>query len=356
MTARRLSYALTSLAAHTFPPSRSRDARVVRDCARDAIDSFGMRALARESLSVAGAGLKVRLGVARGDVLRAPWRAALAVLPLPLAAALLCLWTFGFVPRYDHWPLGEGWLMLLGGSLLAVTGAAFRSRWATALGAAVTFAAAVSPHLGYGTEAALADTPSFFAGSGVDLAAASYLPTLLLIAAAWTLPRKPDRSARVVVDRLVLGLLPTAVALIHLLPREKPEPQIGFGYDVPAHGRTIGGSGQEPTVFFGDPYPWPWLQESHTLITALGIALLVAIVYSWRSARTRPEPALATALVLAAVAWPVAWVMHGYAVWPQILVPLGVAAALTLRAAKAAAIESSPHDLRQGRRPRQAGG
>jgi hypothetical protein len=347
MTGRRLSYALTSLAAHTFPPSRSADARVVRDCARDAIDSAGMRVLARESLSVAGAGLRVRLGVARGDVLRAPWRAALAALPLPLAAALLCLWTFGFVPRYDHWPLGEGWIMLLGGSLLAVVGAAFRSRWATALGAAVTFVAAISPHLGYGTEAALADTPSFFAGSGVDLAAASYVPALLLVASAWSIPRRPDRSASVLVDRLLLGLLPTAIALIHLLPREEPPPQIGFLYRAP---------GAQPEVTFGDPYPWPWLQESHTLITALGIALLVAVVYSWRSARTRPEAALATALVLAAVAWPVAWVMHGYAVWPHVVVPLGVAAALTLRAAKAAAIESPPHDLRQGRRPREARG
>ena len=85
MTGRRLSYALTSLAAHTFPPSRSDDARVVRDCARDAIDSAGMRALARESVSVAAAGLRVRLGVARADVLRAPWRAALAT-ALVLAA------------------------------------------------------------------------------------------------------------------------------------------------------------------------------------------------------------------------------------------------------------------------------
>jgi len=345
MTARRLSYALTSLAAHTFPPSRSRDARVVRDCARDAIDSSGMRALARESLSVAGAGLRVRLGVARGDVLRAPWRAALAVLPLPLASTLLCLWTFGFVPRYDHWPLGEGWSMLLGGSLVALVGAAFRSRWATAFGAAVTFVAAISPHFGYGTEAALADTPSFFAGSGVDLAAASYLPTLLLIRAAWSLPRRPEGSARDVVDRLALGLLPTAVALIHLLPRQPPDPQVGF---------LDRGPGQELEVSFGDPYPWPWLQESHTLITALGIALLIAVVYSWRCARTRPEAALATALVLAAVAWPVAWVMHGYAVWPHIVVPLGVAAALTLRAAGAAAIESPPDDLRQGRRSLEA--
>jgi hypothetical protein len=336
MTSRRLSDAVTSLAAQTFPPSRRADGRLVRDGAREAIDADGMRAMARESLSLAVAGLRVRAGVARSDVLHAPWRAALATLALPLAAALLCLWTFGFVPRYDHWPLGEGWILLLGGSLVAVMGAALRSRWAAALGAAVTLAAAVSPHFGYGTEAALADTPSFFAGSGVDVAAASYLPTLLLIAAAWSLPRKPDRSIRVVVDRLALGLLPTAVALIHLLPREKPEPQIGFAYDVPAQGRTIGGPGQEPTVIFGDPYPWPWLQESHTLITALGIALLVAVIYAWRTARTRPEAALGTALVLMSVAWPLAWVMHGYAVWPHILLPVFAASALMLRGAGAA--------------------
>jgi hypothetical protein len=356
LTARRLTDAVTAIAAQTFPRARQADGRVVRDSARDAIDADGMRAMARESLSLAVAGLRVRAGVARSEVLRAPWRASLAMLTLPLAAALLCLWTFGYVPHYDHWPLGEGWALLLGGSLLAVVGAALRSRWATALGAAATFAAAVSPHLGYGTEAALSGTPSFFAGSGVDLAAASYLPTLLLIAAAFSLPSRPDRSPRVVLDRLILGLLPTAVALIHLLPREKPEPQIGFEYDMPAHGRTIGGPDQNATVIFGDPYPWPWLTESRTLITAIGIALLVAVVYSWRVARTRPEPALGTALVLMSIAWPLAWVLHGYAVWPHILVPITVATALVLRAAAGSPIESSPHDLRQGRRPREARG
>jgi hypothetical protein len=336
VTRRRLTDALTSLAAQTFPPSRRHEGRVVRDSARDAIDALGLRALARESLSAAGAGLRVRLGVSARDILGAPWRPALATLTLPLAAALLCLWTFGFVPRYDHWPLGEGWMLLLGGSLVAVIGASLRSRWLTAAGAAAVFVAAVSPHLGFGTEAAIADTPSFFQGWGVDLGAASLIPTLLLIAAAWSLPRDPDRSPRAVLDRLVLALLPTAVALIHLLPREKPEPQIGFVYDRPPQGRTIGGPGQEPRVIFGDPYPMPWLTESKTLITALGIALVVAVVYSWRSARTRPEAALGTALVLASVAHPVAWKLHGYAVWPHIVIPLGVALALVLRAARTA--------------------
>jgi hypothetical protein len=343
VTRRRVSDALTSFAAQTFPPSRRADGRVVRDCARDAIESEGLRAMAREPLSLAVAGLKVRLGVARAGVLSAPWRAALATLPLPLAATLLCVWTFGFVPRYDHWPLGAGWVMLLGGSLVAVIGAALRSRWLTAAGAGATFVAAAAPYLGFGTEKSLTGTPSFFAGSGVDIGAASLLPTLLLIAAALSLQPGFERSVRVVLDRLVLGLLPTAVALIHLLPREKPETQIGVSYEAP---------GMEPKVFFGDPYPFPELTESRTLITALGIALLVAVVWSWREARTRPEAALGTALVLLAVAHPMAWLMHGYAVWPHILVPLTVATALVLRAA--ARLESRPHDLRQGRRSRQA--
>jgi hypothetical protein len=233
--------------------------------------------------------------------------------------------------------------MLLGGSLLAVVGAALRSRWFTAAGAGATFVAAAAPYLGFGTEKALSGTPSFFAGSGVDIGAASLLPTLLLIGAALTLPRGHERSIRVVLDRLALGLLPAAVALIHLLPRQKPETRVLVGYEGPH---------MKPKVFFGDPYPFPELTESRTLITALGIALLVAVVWSWRETRSRPEVALGTALVLLAVAWPVAWVMHGYAVWPHILVPLTVATALVLRAA--ARLESRPHDLRQGRRPRQA--
>jgi hypothetical protein len=329
---RRLTDALTALAARSFPASRRDDARVVRDCARDAIDGARLGVLVRECLALAVAGLRVRARVAAHDVGRAPWRSALSVLALPLAAALLCVWTFGFVPRFDHWPLGEGWTMLLGGSLAAVIGAAFRSRWLTALGAAAVFVAAAAPYVGMGTEAALNDTASFFQGSGVDLGAASLLPTLLLLGAALSLPRRPVRSVRVVLDRLVLGVLPTAVALIHLLPRDKPQPSIGFTYRAP---------GLEPTVTFGPPYPMPWLTESATLITALGIALLVAAVLSWRAARTRPEAPLATALVLAAVAHPVAWVMHGYKVWPLIIVPLGVALALMLRGAHAGPRSSS---------------
>jgi hypothetical protein len=334
---RRLSDALTALAARAFPPSRAADARVVRDCAREAIEGDGLRTIARQSLSVAGAGLRVRLRVDARDVWHAPWRPALAALTLPLAAAFLCVWTFGFVARYDHWPLGEGWAMLLGGSLLAVIGAALAARWAIVAGAAAVFVAAGAPYVGYGTDVALSDTATFFAAQGVDLGAASLIPALLLAGAALSLPRRPNRTLRTALDRLVLGLLPTAVALVHLLPREKPQPQIGFVYDDP----PVRGRAPEPEVVFGDPYPFPWLAESGPLITALGVALLVAVVLSWRAARTRPEAALATALVLVSVAWPLAWRMHGYAVWPHILVPLGAALALTLRGAHAGPRSSS---------------
>jgi hypothetical protein len=332
---RRLTDALTALAARAFPPSRRADARVVRDCARDAIEGDGLRTIVRQSLSVAGAGLRVRLRADARDVRHAPWRPALATLTLPLAAALLCVWTFGFVPLYDHWPLGEGWVLLLGGSLVAVIGAAFAARWVILLGAAAVFVAAGAPYVGFGTERALNDTATFFYAQGVDLGAASLIPALLLAGAALSLPRRPERSLRTVVDRLILGLLPTAVALIHLLPGEKPERSIGFVYNsVPEQGRTL--PVQPDRVVFGDPYPFPSLAESGPLITALGVALLVAVVFTWRAARQRPEVALATALVLVSVAWPLAWRLHGYAVWPHIVVPLGAALALTLRAAHAA--------------------
>jgi hypothetical protein len=336
---RRLADALTALAVGAFPPARRADGRMVRDCARDAIDAAGPRVLMREASSVALAGLRVRLRTDARDVRHAPWRPALAALTLPLAATLLCVWTFGFVPRYDHWPLGEGWVLLLGGSLIAVIGAAFAARWVIVLGAAAVFVAAGAPYVGYGTEAALNDTATFFPASGVDLGAASLIPALLLAGAALSLPRRRERSLRRVLDRLILGLLPTAVALMHLLPRERPEPQIGFVYNtLPERGRTLG---QPDEVSFGPPYPFPELTESGALLSALGIALLVAVVLSWRAARTRPEAALATALVLVTVAWPLAWKMHGYAVWPHILVPLGAATALTLRAAHAAQRSSS---------------
>lgn len=136
----------------------------------------------------------------------------------------------------------------------------------------------------------------------------------------------------------MLGLLPAGVALVHLLRREEPQPTVSFVHnELPERGRTV----SEPEVVFGPPYPFPELPASEPLLTALGVALLVAVVISWRVARGRPEAALATALVLVSVAWPLAWTLRGYAVSPHIVVPLGAAVALTLRAAHAGPRSSS---------------
>ena len=239
---RRLNHTLTGLATITFPKARRSDAHVVRDCAREAVDATSMRALPRESLSLAMAGMRTRIGLAATEFRHAPWRDALAVLALPLAATLLLVWTFGFISRYDHWPLGEGWAMLLGGSLLAVIGAALERRWLTVAGAIAVFVAAASPYVGFGTEVAIADTPSFFQGWSVDIGVASLLPTLLLVAAGLSLRRSPARPASAVHARLAAGLGPALVAAVYLFPGPAREPTVTMSYFSP---------GEKPRISLG---------------------------------------------------------------------------------------------------------
>jgi hypothetical protein len=296
---RRLTDMLTALAARAFPPSRRSDGRVVRDCARDAVDASGLRVLPRELVALAVAGVRVRGRLAARDLWRAPWRSALAALTLPLAAALLCVWVFGFIQRYDHWPLGEGWAMLLGGSLAAVLGAVVRNRWLTAAGAAASFVAAASPHFGFGREVSLSGTPSFFETVNVDFGYASLLPVLLVVAGAFCLRRDLSPPTRSLAARLALGLLPAVVALVAVLPGPSPKPTYGMEYLGP---------GVEPRLIVGPPYPYPWVVESGALENILGIALAVALVVTWARVRGNPVAALASGLVLASVAYPLAWV------------------------------------------------
>ena len=296
---RRLSDTLTGLATLTFPKARRSDARVVRDCAREAVDAAGLRALPRESLSLITAGMRTRIGLAATELWHAPWRDALAVLALPLAATILLVWTFGFVPRYDHWPPGEGWSLLLGGSLLAVTGAALERRWVTAIGAIAVFVAAASPYLGYGTDVPGSSvTPTFFWGYHVDYGAASLLPTLLLVAGALSLPRRPRRPVKTVLARLTAGLAPAIAAMIYLLPAPSGEPRYMNLWAPP----------DPPRLVLGPPDAMPWIWPSRTLLAVLGIALALAVVLTWRRARKHPAPALASGLVLLSVAYPLAWV------------------------------------------------
>jgi hypothetical protein len=341
-TRRRLSDTLTGLASVTFPRARRRDAHVVRDCAREAVDAGGLRALPRECLALVGAGLRTRIGLAATDLWHAPWRDALAVLALPLASAILLVWTFGFIPRYDHWPLGEGWVLLLGGSLVAVVGAALRHRWLTMVGAIAVFVAAASPHVGLGTEMALAQTPSFYQGGyGVDIGAASLLPTVLLVASALSLPRGRRWPTRVVLARLAAGVAPAIAAAIYLLPAPSGDPVYTEVY--------YGPSGPWELVL-GPPYPMPWIWPSRTLLAVLGLALAVAVLVTWGRARRQPAWALASGLALASVAYPLVWaVMRTELItipywlyngqYPLLLacLPLLVALALMRRAGWAAA-------------------
>jgi hypothetical protein len=323
---RRLTDALTGVAARSFPPSRRKDGWVVRDCAREAIDASGLRSLPRECVSLVGAGLRVRSGLATRDLRRAPWGEGLSALTLPLAAALLTVWVFGFVPRYDHWPLGEGWMLLLGGSLAAVVGAAVRSRWLTAVGALATFVAAASPHLGLGTTATLNTIPSFFDGgsAAVDFGAASLAPALLLAVGGLSLRRARPLSAWAVAGRLALGLTPATVALIVLLPAPEPRPTYGVISDAP---------GVVERVIVGPPYPMPWIWHAEALVNVLGIALAVALVVAWARARREPAAALASGLVLVSVAYPVAWLVSrnlAFALWMFDARAIGALAVLPL--------------------------
>lgn len=297
----RITDALTSAAARAYPRSRRTDARVVRDCAREAIADQGPRALARESVSLLTAGLRVRAGVAVLELGHAPWRAALAALTLPVATALLLTWTFGFVPRYDRWPLGEGWMLLLGGSLAAVVGAALRSRWLTAGGAAAVFVAAAAPYVGFGTEMAPSGTPSFFHGWRVDFGVASLLPTLLLVAGGLSLRGERRPPLRHVLARLLAGLGPAAIAAVALLPYATPKPTLTYTF--------TGSPGDSPIVSLGPPYFMPWMPPSQALVVILGIGLAVALIVTWTQSRAHPEWALAAGLVLASVAYPVTWIV-----------------------------------------------
>ena len=204
-------------------------------------------------------------------------------------------------------------------------------------GALATFVAAASPHLGLGTELPGSSlTPSFFYGHGVDLAAASLVPTLLLAAAGWSLPRGSRPAGRVVATRLVLALAPAVAAAIALLPASTPQPTYGWNMRP----------GAEPELVIGAPYAMPWLPPSRVLLVILAVALAAALIATWIRARARPAPALASALALASVAYPLVWAtVHnvdfapywayqaGY-LWLATVIPLLVAVAFARRAGR----------------------
>ena len=175
-------------------------------------------------------------------------------------------------------------------------------------------------------------------GWSVDLGAASLLPTLLLVPAALSLPRRRQRPARAALGRLAAGLAPGVIAAVYLFPGPAREPTIGSPL-------LTGPAAEDSSL--GPPYPMPWIPESRPLLRILGLALLVAVVFTWRTARTRPAWALASGLVLASVAYPLAWAdasaalpvpYWGYGApyyWAAAAVPFLLALTLMRRAGRA---------------------
>ena len=192
---------------------------------------------------------------------------------------------------------------MLGGSLVAVVGAALERGRLAAAGAFAVFATAASPYLGVGTGTDFTGTPSFYHGWGVDIGVASLLPTLLLIAAGLSLPRggRPLRAAHI---RLAAGLSPAVIAAVYLFPGPAREPTY-MGLVSPGMDRSV----YVERIVQGPPYPMPWIPESKPLLRILGFALLVAVVLTWRTVRSRPTWALASGMVLASVAYPLVWVL-----------------------------------------------
>ena len=135
-------------------------------------------------------------------------------------------------------------------------------------------------------------------GYGVDIGAASLLPTLLLVAGALSLPAGRWWPTRIVLTRLALGVAPAVAAAIYLLPAPS---------GAPVYTEVYYGPSETPQLFLGPPYPMPWISPSKTLLAVLGVALAVAVIVTWRRTRTRPAWALASGLVLTSVAYPLVW-------------------------------------------------
>lgn len=89
----------------------------------------------REAAGLLRGGMAERVRIRWRGLVRAPWRAALARLALPLAVVHLAVWTAGIAQFGDPFPLGKWWMLVLGGSALGVIGAALRWRAVATIGA-----------------------------------------------------------------------------------------------------------------------------------------------------------------------------------------------------------------------------
>ena len=133
-----------------------------------------------EAAGLIRGGLADRLRIRWRGLVRAPWRPALRRLALPLAAIHLAVWATGIAGIFDPLPLGKWWTLVLGGSALALVGAALRWRAVAMIGSLGVLAALALN----GTDASGAHFSSYIGSSGVDLDSAMFPAGLLLVLTA----------------------------------------------------------------------------------------------------------------------------------------------------------------------------
>lgn len=239
----------------------------------------------REAAGLLRGGVTERARIRWRGLVRAPWRAALATLALPLAAVHLAVWVAGIARLYDPLPLGKWWTLVLGGSLLAVIGAALRRRavaTAGSLGVLVALA-----HYGLstyidGAGAQPAHFSSELAGIPFELDSAMLPAALVLFLASLALPRRPVAPVRG-----LLTLLGAALPAIGLL--------------LLALSRRSGTADPGGELTAADP--------GGALTAAL--LVLAALTAVWCAFRRRREPVMGPfgAIVLAVAAPAGAWIL-----------------------------------------------
>lgn len=262
MTA-RIADRLLRACLRAYPaPRRERDGAVLLSLAHD-LSSDG--SALGEAAGLIRGGLADRLRIRWRGLVRAPWRPALRRLALPLAAIHLAVWATGIAGIFDPLPLGKWWTLVLGGSALALVGAALRRRAVAMIGSLGVLAALAARGLDAylnGTDASGAHFSSYIGSTEVDLDSAMFPAALLLVLAAAALPRRRELSTPAFV-RLVGAALP-AVGLWLLARPGGP----GIG--------ESGGGG--PGI--GEP--------GGLLVAALLILTGVAVV--WGTSRRRRDP------------------------------------------------------------------
>lgn len=203
------------LCLRAYPPEgRKRDGEVLLSLAREL--SGGGSSSWREAAGLLRAGMAQRARIRWRGLVRAPWTEALRSLALPLAAVHLAVWSAGIAGH--PLPLGWWWTLVLGGSALALIGAALRWRAIATAGAVGVFVALAHHGLGAYLEAVNFQThyASSLGGIALDLDSAMFPAGLVLVLASLALPSRPVVSIRALFTLVALALPAVGLWLLAL--------------------------------------------------------------------------------------------------------------------------------------------